>query len=116
MKKKMVFVLAFFVFGGVMSSFAQSNTCTKVWSDGIYEVWRDDNYGEVWVEGPGVFFAMNIIRTVRGGYEVACSNGVRKVVSTLRDVIAILNEFDINIPGQGALKIYESVCRIGDRL
>jgi hypothetical protein len=105
-----VLVLAVIAVGGV---FAQSYTCTMVASGSGYEVWRDDENGQTWIEWRGMHYVFYVVgKVVQGTYEVVCSNGVRGTVGSA-EAIAVIAK--VSLPAAGALAVYRAICYLGDQ-
>ena len=102
MNKKFLGIFIFmFLFGTVLSLFSQGNTCTMIWSDSTNQIWRDDNTKEVMIVTPRESFTMRVVRFARGGYELACTGGIREVVDTADQLAGVLRKAGIHIPYSG---------------
>jgi hypothetical protein len=115
MNKKTVGLLVFLFILGTIGIAAQSNTWTMVDSGSGWQVWRDDNTNQTWIEWRGVMWVINVVgKTARGTYEVVCSNGARGTVNGYAALMTLYSGGTAAPPGAAFIAAYNAVCFLGD--
>lgn len=116
MNKKIVGLLVFLFILGTMGVYAQSNTCTMVSSGSGWQVWRDDNTNQTWVEWRGVMWVINVVgRNARGVYEVVCSDGAKATVNSAAAIATLYSGGSVAPPIAAFTAMYNAVCYLGDQ-